>query len=211
MRKEAAGESGASCLVLLWPCPGQTQSHTTFISIFRGRLMRCLPIVLTCTHQHSHTYKHSVKITMAAALAFTRRCRCFLALASSSSSSPLAHSTKAQTLTTLAGAPNRRRILLPAPPTSTSQAAAATAPFSTKAPAAKKGKKGGDDAAGGGGGGEAPIGDTSKVAPVNIYKEGKDPPLLPDDQYPEWLFEIRVGVYICVCVCLSRCIYILAA
>ena len=36
---------------------------------------------------------------------------------------------------------------------------------------------------------------------MNIYKEGKDPPLLPDDQYPEWLFEIRVGVYACVCVC----------
>lgn len=52
-RKEAAGESGASCLVLLWPCPGQTQSHTTFISIFRGRLMRC-----RCPYMHTPTLTH---------------------------------------------------------------------------------------------------------------------------------------------------------
>jgi len=66
--------------------------------------------------------------------------------------------------------------------------------FSTKAPAAKKGKKGGDEGGGGGGAGaEAPVGDVSKVAPINIHKEGKDPPLLPDDQYPDWLFDIRVS------------------
>jgi len=64
-------------------------------------------------------------------------------------------------------------------------------PFSTKAPAAKKGKKGGDEG-GGSGAAETSVGDVSKVAPINIYKEGKDPPLLPDDQYPEWLFDIRV-------------------
>lgn len=66
--------------------------------------------------------------------------------------------------------------------------------FSTKAPAAKKGKKGGDEGGGGGGAGaEAPVGDVSKVAPINIHKEGKDPQLLPDDQYPDWLFDIRVS------------------
>jgi len=65
--------------------------------------------------------------------------------------------------------------------------------FSTKAPTAKKGKKGGDEGGGGGGAGaEAPVGDASKVAPINIHKEGKDPPLLSDDQYPDWLFDIRV-------------------
>ena len=30
----------------------------------------------------------------------------------------------------------------------------------------------------------------SGVAPVNIHKGGTDPPILPDDQYPEWLHTI---------------------
>lgn len=25
-----------------------------------------------------------------------------------------------------------------------------------------------------------------------LWSDGKDPPLLPDDQYPSWLFEMRV-------------------
>eukprot|EP00940_MAST-03C_sp_MAST-3C-sp2_P002406 g2406.t1 len=29
------------------------------------------------------------------------------------------------------------------------------------------------------------------TVPVNIMKEGVDPPVLPDDEYPEWLWEIH--------------------
>mmetsp|Transcript_3153 Transcript_3153/g.3556 ORF Transcript_3153/g.3556 Transcript_3153/m.3556 type:complete len:139 (+) Transcript_3153:90-506(+) len=29
--------------------------------------------------------------------------------------------------------------------------------------------------------------------PINIKKDGKDPEILPDDQYPEWLFECLKG------------------
>ena len=114
-------------------------------------------------------------------------CRCVSSLSSSlhsSSSAAASSSASSHQHTTITASFLRRRT-----PTTPS----AFAPFSTKAPAAKKGKKGGDEGGGGGGGGaEAPVGDTSKVAPVNIHKEGKDPPLLPDNEYPEWLFEIRV-------------------
>ncbi|MCJ8737627.1 hypothetical protein PDJAM_G00026320 [Pangasius djambal] len=34
---------------------------------------------------------------------------------------------------------------------------------------------------------------TSYAVGVNIYKQGEDPPLKPEEEYPAWLFEVNLG------------------
>lgn len=55
------------------------------------------------------------------------------------------------------------------------------------------GKKGGK----GGGGGGDPKDDKGEhglgVTPINYLKDGKDPSVMPDEDYPEWLWNMQVG------------------
>ncbi|XP_010435664.1 PREDICTED: 39S ribosomal protein L54, mitochondrial-like [Camelina sativa] len=64
----------------------------------------------------------------------------------------------------------------------------------TFAAAASKAKKGGK---GGGGGGDAPKGSSlskeiksTTVVGANTLKEGSDPKILPDSDYPQWLWHL---------------------
>ncbi|CAJ1060486.1 S ribosomal protein L54%2C mitochondrial [Xyrichtys novacula] len=38
-----------------------------------------------------------------------------------------------------------------------------------------------------------PVRLTSYAVGVNIYKEGEDPKLKPPEEYPEWLFQLKLG------------------
>lgn len=55
---------------------------------------------------------------------------------------------------------------------------------------AKKGKGGGQAAAQDGGG------EGLGVVPINYLKDGVDPPIKPDSEYPDWLWNMQVlGVH----------------
>eukprot|EP00904_Undaria_pinnatifida_P012733 jgi/Undpi1/8590/HiC_scaffold_25.g11055.m1 len=57
-----------------------------------------------------------------------------------------------------------------------------------KAPAGGGGKKG--DAAGGGGDVKGDYG--LGVVPINYLKDGKDVPIKPDEEYPDWLWNMQL-------------------
>ncbi|XP_030640735.1 large ribosomal subunit protein mL54 [Chanos chanos] len=38
-----------------------------------------------------------------------------------------------------------------------------------------------------------PVRLTSHAVGVNIFKQGEDPPLKPQEEYPEWLFQLDLG------------------
>lgn len=69
--------------------------------------------------------------------------------------------------------------------------------------AAAGGKKGGKGGKGGAGGaadskdnaGEHGLG----VIPINYLKDGKDPSVLPDEEYPDWLWNMQVRTWILSC------------
>lgn len=57
----------------------------------------------------------------------------------------------------------------------------------------KKGGKGGKGGAGGGGDAKDSAGEHGLgVVPINYRKDGKDPSVMPDEDYPEWLWNMQV-------------------
>lgn len=61
--------------------------------------------------------------------------------------------------------------------------------------AAGGGKKGGGKGKGGGGAGDAKDNKGEHglgVTPINFLKDGKDPSVMPDEDYPEWLWNMQV-------------------
>eukprot|EP00903_Cladosiphon_okamuranus_P008525 g8185.t1 len=65
---------------------------------------------------------------------------------------------------------------------------------------AKAGGKKGGKAGGGGGGGGSGSGDPKDnkgehglgVTPINYLKDGKDPSVMPDEDYPDWLWNMQL-------------------
>ncbi|CAM9234879.1 unnamed protein product [Pylaiella littoralis] len=61
--------------------------------------------------------------------------------------------------------------------------------------AAGGGKKGGGKGKGGGGAGDAKDNKGEHglgVTPINFLKDGKDPSVMPDEDYPEWLWNMQL-------------------
>ncbi|CAN0402213.1 unnamed protein product, partial [Hapterophycus canaliculatus] len=59
------------------------------------------------------------------------------------------------------------------------------------APGGKKGGKGGKGGAGGGADAKDSAGEHGLgVIPINFRKDGKDPSVMPDEDYPDWLWNM---------------------
>ncbi|XP_078054250.1 large ribosomal subunit protein mL54 [Mustelus asterias] len=65
--------------------------------------------------------------------------------------------------------------------------------YAKKAAVKGKGKMGAKDALQGPEVCKDPVILTTHAVGVNIYKQGKDPELRPDSEYPEWLFTLNLG------------------
>lgn len=63
-----------------------------------------------------------------------------------------------------------------------------------KAPKGAGGGKKGDKDGGGGADAKDNKGEHGLgVTPINYFKDGKDPSVKPDEEYPEWLWNLQVG------------------
>lgn len=63
-------------------------------------------------------------------------------------------------------------------------------------------KKGGKGGGGGGDGAKDSAGEHGLgVTPINFLKDGKDPSVMPDEEYPEWLWNMQVCM---VCTILTH-------